>query len=60
MLDVLIEEGIHASSSFQIIVLLVNASRHLWSRQVKTHMGQVTELRLSCYLVLLSIDSKTR
>ena len=23
-------------------------------------MGQVTELRLSCYLVLLSIDSKTR
>ena len=24
------------------------------------HMGEVTELRLSCYLVLLSIDSKTR
>ena len=24
------------------------------------HMGLVTELRLSCYLVLLSIDSKTR
>ena len=24
------------------------------------HMGQVTKLRLSCYLVLLSIDSKTR
>ena len=24
------------------------------------HMGQVTELRLSCYLVLLSTDSKTR
>ena len=24
------------------------------------HMGQVMELRLSCYLVLLSIDSKTR
>ena len=23
-------------------------------------MGQVTKLRLSCYLVLLSIDSKTR
>ena len=25
-----------------------------------TYMGQVTELRLSCYLVLLSINSKTR
>ena len=25
-----------------------------------THIGQVTELCLSCYLVLLSIDSKTR
>ena len=24
------------------------------------HMGQVTELWLSCYLVLLSTDSKTR
>ena len=24
------------------------------------YMGHVTELRLSCYLVLLSIDSKTR
>ena len=24
------------------------------------NMGQVTEVRLSCYLVLLSIDSKTR
>ena len=24
------------------------------------HKGQVTKLRLSCYLVLLSIDSKTR
>ena len=24
------------------------------------HMGQVTKLQLSCYLVLLSIDSKTR
>ena len=24
------------------------------------YMGQVTKLRLSCYLVLLSIDSKTR
>ena len=27
---------------------------------VKMHMGRVTELWLSCYLVLLSIDSKTR
>ena len=27
---------------------------------VKCYMGQVTELRLSCYLVLLSVDSKTR
>ena len=25
-----------------------------------TYMGQVTKLWLSCYLVLLSIDSKTR
>ena len=24
------------------------------------YMGQVTKLRLSCYLVLLSVDSKTR
>ena len=24
------------------------------------HMGQVAEVRLSCYLVLLSFDSKTR
>ena len=24
------------------------------------YMGQVTKLQLSCYLVLLSIDSKTR
>ena len=24
------------------------------------HMGQVTKVRLSCYLVLLSFDSKTR
>ena len=28
--------------------------------QGKAHMGQVTKLPLSCYLVLLSIDSKTR
>ena len=27
---------------------------------VTVYMGQVTELWLSCYLVLLSIDSKTR
>ena len=27
---------------------------------LQIHMGQVTKLRLSCYLVLLSIDSKTR
>ena len=26
----------------------------------KKYMGQVTELWLSCYLVLLSLDSKTR
>ena len=26
----------------------------------KYHMGQVTKLGLSCYLVLLSVDSKTR
>ena len=33
-----------------------------WSREVQKvdDMGQVTKLRLSCYLVLLSIDSKTR
>ena len=30
-----------------------------WSRGYD-NMGQVTELWLSCYLVLLSIDSKTR
>ena len=27
---------------------------------IHVYMGQVTELQLSCYLVLLSIDSKTR
>ena len=27
---------------------------------VDHYMGQVTKLQLSCYLVLLSIDSKTR
>ena len=27
---------------------------------ISVYMGQVTELWLSCYLVLLSIDSKTR
>ena len=31
---------------------------HLYN--LTKHMGQVIELRLSCYLVLLSIDSKTR
>ena len=25
-----------------------------------SYMGQVTKMRLSCYLVLLSFDSKTR
>ena len=29
-----------------------------WS--INLYMGQVTKLRLSCYLVLLSVDSKTR
>ena len=29
-----------------------------WNK--KCHMGQVTKLRLSCYLVLLSVDNKTR
>ena len=37
---------------------------HTWSLLVKENgqidMGQVTKLWLSCYLVLLSIDSKTR
>ena len=32
----------------------------LLSPGLKYHMGQVTKLWLSCYLVLLSIDSKTR
>ena len=32
------------------------ASRCKWF----IYMGQVTKLRLSCYLVLLSVDSKTR
>ena len=33
----------------------------LWSAYDKlSNMGQVTKLWLSCYLVLLSIDSKTR
>ena len=27
---------------------------------VNQHMGQIMELRLSCYLILLSVDSKTR
>ena len=27
---------------------------------VISNIGQVAELRLSCYLVLLSVDSKTR
>ena len=33
---------------------------HMEGRKGQHNMGQVTELRLSCYLVLLSIDSKTR
>ena len=28
--------------------------------KIQEHMGQVTKVRLSCYLVLLSNDSKTR
>ena len=31
-----------------------------YSSTARYHMGQVTELLLSCYLVLLSIDRKTR
>ena len=31
-----------------------------WPSFHRWHMGQVTQLWLSCYLVLLSIDSKTR
>ena len=33
-----------------------------WMQSVKNieNMGQVMELWLSCYLILLSIDSKTR
>ena len=31
-----------------------------WILNWKIYMGQVTELWLSCYLVLLSIHSKTR
>ena len=34
-----------------------NTRKQAWRRG---NLGQVTELRLSCYLVLLSIDSKTR
>ena len=37
-----------------------NSSHYFSANHCKVHMGQVMELRLSCYLVLLSIDSKTR
>ena len=35
-----------------------SASKADWC--IVHHMGQVTKVRLSCYLVLLSVDSKTR
>ena len=34
--------------------------KHVSSDHVDMYMGQVMKLQLSCYLVLLSIDSKTR
>ena len=36
------------------LIIRINAEHNL-----QHNMGQVTKLRLSCYLVLLSIDSKT-
>ena len=33
---------------------------HIHTLNTAFYMGQVTKLRLSCYMVLLSIDSKTR
>ena len=39
-------------------VYLKSIHQNLWL--VSIHMGQVTKLWLSCHLVLLSIDSKTR
>ena len=38
--------------TFEMKVLNISAARG--------NMGQVTKVRLSCYLVLLSVDSKTR
>ena len=40
---------------------VINAPHCIWCQDHGNHhMGQVTKLQLSCYLVLLSIDSKTR
>ena len=40
------------------IPMLFNKMKYHFSSQVWSHMGQVMKVRLSCYLVLLSFDSK--
>ena len=49
--------GHHSSNECHIIMFLATHRNAIWEQQ---HLGQVTKLRLSCYLVLLSVDSKTR
>ena len=42
------------------ILIIYNDQNKTKHNKKHMHMGQVMKLRLSCYLVLLSIDSKTR
>ena len=46
--------------SYGIILHHVISYLHSFVLLCWDHMGQVTKLRLSCYIVLLSTDSKTR
>ena len=48
--------------SYQIVLISVSENEMLENtgKWLHKYLGRVTELWLSCYLVLLSIDSKTR
>ena len=39
---------------------IIRPMKQFWRIHICIYMGQITEVRLSCYLVLLSVDSKTR
>ena len=50
---------IYFNKSYTLITVNTDIAGHSF-HNTQADMGQVTKLWLSCYLVLLSIDSKTR